>query len=190
MTYRLPSPTVAITPLAKSKELPTSHPLTAKREKFCQLVAAGATYTDAYLEAYQKPAGYDRKGAAEEGSRLMAITDMVLRVQELRRPVIRRVRKKFEYTLNKALEQCQIAWDLAYAQADPRALLKAVELQGKFVKLLSEQVAVTHRHGLLDDASTEVLLAMPKQIEDLKSKKEMISGETIEGNRNELGRPP
>ncbi len=32
-----------------------SHPLTAKPEKFCQLVAAGATYTDAYLEAYQKP---------------------------------------------------------------------------------------------------------------------------------------
>jgi hypothetical protein len=45
-------------------------PLTAKREKFCQLVAAGATYTNAYLEAHQKPAGYDRKGAAEEGSRL------------------------------------------------------------------------------------------------------------------------
>jgi phage terminase small subunit len=60
--------------------------LTAKREKFCQLVAAGATCTDAYLKAYQKPAGYDRKGAAEEGSRLMAITDMVPRVQELRRP--------------------------------------------------------------------------------------------------------
>ena len=49
---------------------------------------AGSTYTDAYLEGYQKPAGYDRKGAAEEGSRLMAITDMVLRVQELRRPSV------------------------------------------------------------------------------------------------------
>jgi phage terminase small subunit len=63
------------------------HTLTGKREKFCQLVAAGATYTDAYLEAYQKPAGYDRKVAAEEGSRLMANTDIVLRVQELRRPI-------------------------------------------------------------------------------------------------------
>ncbi len=57
--------------------------LTGKWEKFCQLVAAGSTYTDAYLESYQKYSGYDRKMAAEEGSRLMANTDMVLRVQEL-----------------------------------------------------------------------------------------------------------
>jgi hypothetical protein len=43
------------------------HSLTGKREKFCQLVAADATYTDAYLEAFQKPPGYDRKLAAEAG---------------------------------------------------------------------------------------------------------------------------
>ena len=107
-----------------------SHPLTAKREKFCQLVAAGETYTDAYLEAYQKPAGYDRKVAAEEGSRLMATTDMVLRVQELRRPVIRKVQKKFEYTLQQAYEQCNEAWKLARTQGDAKSMLKAIELQG------------------------------------------------------------
>ena len=95
--------------------------MTGKREKFCQLVAAGATYTDAYLEAYHKPAGYDRKVAAEEGSRLMAITDIVLRVQELRRPVLRKVRRKLEYRLQKALDQCDVAWELAYArEAMPR----------------------------------------------------------------------
>ncbi len=86
------------------------HTLTGKREKLCQLVAAGATYTDAYLEAYQKPAGYDRKVAAEEGSGLMANTDIVLRVQELRRPVLRKFRRKLEYGLQKALEQCDVAW--------------------------------------------------------------------------------
>ena len=88
--------------------------LTGKREKFCQLVAAGSTYTDAYLESYQKYSGYDRKMAAEEGSRLMANTDMVLRVQELHRPVIRKFRRKLEYGLNKALEQCEVAGDLAF----------------------------------------------------------------------------
>ena len=96
------------------------HSLTGKREKFCQLVAADATYTDAYLEAFQKPPGYDRKLAAEAGSRLMASTDMVLRVQELRRPVLRKFRRKLEYGLQKALEQCDVAWDLAYAQGDAR----------------------------------------------------------------------
>jgi hypothetical protein len=160
------------------------HPLTARREKFCQLVVAGATYTDAYLEAYQKPDGYDRKAASEEGSRLMAITDMVLRVQELRRPVIRKVQKKFEYTLNKALEQCQIAWDLAFAQANPQALLKAIELQGKFVKLMSEQVDVTHRHGLLDDASTETLLEMKKAFEDRRTKQEKLGAPIVVNSAN------
>ena len=41
------------------------HSLTGKREKFCQLAATDETYTAAYLEAFQKPPGYDRKLAAE-----------------------------------------------------------------------------------------------------------------------------
>ena len=150
------------------------HSLTGKREKFCQLVADGATYTDAYIEAYQKPAGYDRKGAAEEGSHLMATTDMVLRVQELRRPVIRKFRRKLEYGLQKALEQCDVAWDLAYAQGDAKTLLKAVEMQARLSKLLSEQIDVTHRHGLLDDTSTEVLLAMKREFEVRREKQKKL----------------
>ena len=89
------------------------HPLAAKREKFCQLVAAGTTYTDAYLEAYQKPAESDRKGAAVEGSRLMAIADLALRVQELGRSVIRKVQRNFECNLNKALGDAEDAYNLA-----------------------------------------------------------------------------
>jgi hypothetical protein len=142
------------------------NPLTAKREKFCQLVAAGATYTDAYLEAYQKPAGYDRKVAAEEASRLMAITDVQLSVQELRRPVIRKIQRKFEYGLQKALEQCNEMYELAYANGNATAMGKSIELQAKLAHILSEQVE--HRHGLLDDASTETLLAMKAEIENRK----------------------
>jgi len=167
-----------------------SHPLTAKREKFCQLVAAGETYTDAYLEAYQKPAGYDRKVAAEEGSRLMAITDMVLRVQELRRPVIRKVQKKFEYTLQQAYEQCNEAWKLARTQGDAKSMLKAIELQGRFAKLLNVRVDVTHMHGLLDDTSTEVLLEMKREIENRRAKLEMNRGVVIEAQAKVVGCPP
>ena len=150
------------------------HTLTGKREKLCQLVAAGATYTDAYLEAYQKPAGYDRKVAAEEGSGLMANTDIVLRVQELRRPVLRKFRRKLEYGLQKALEQCDVAWDLAYAQGDAKTLLKAVEMQAKLAKLLTEQIDVNHRYGLLDDTSTEVLLAMKREFEVRQEKRKRL----------------
>jgi hypothetical protein len=150
------------------------HPLTAKREKFCQLVAAGATYTDAYLEAYQKPAGYDRKVAAEEGSRLMAITDVKLRVQELRRPVIRKMQQKLEYNLQKALAQADEMYQLAYEQGNVTGMGKAITLQSKLVKILSDQVE--HHHGLLDDASTETLLAMKTEIENRKKARLQLAG--------------
>jgi hypothetical protein len=154
------------------------HPLTAKREKFCQLVAAGATYTDAYLEAYQKPAGHDRKLAAEEGSRLMAITDVVLRVQELRRPVIRKMQRKFEYTLQRALEQCNEMYEIAYAKGNPGAMGKAIELQSKLVKILGEQVE--HRHSLLSDVATATLLEMKRQIEGRQTRKvKVIEGPPV-----------
>ena len=143
-----------------------SHPLTAKREKFCQLVAAGTTYTDAYLEAYQKPVGYDRKGAAVEGSRLMADTSVRLRVQELRRPVIRKVRRKFEYNLKKALGDAEDAYNLAYASGNPNTMLAAIELRAKLCRFLTEHVE--HRHGVLDDASTQTLLEMRQWIEHRK----------------------
>lgn len=141
-------------------------PLTSRRETFCQLVAAGETYTDAYLEAYQKPAGYDRKGAAVEGSRLMAITDLALRVQELRRPVIRKVQRKFEYNLKKALGDAEDAYNLAYASGNPNTMLAAIELRAKLCRFLTEQTE--HRHGLLDDASTATLIEMRRSIENLK----------------------
>ena len=146
--------------------------LTGKRETFCQLVVAGSTYTDAYLEAYRKPAGYDRKGAAEEGSRLMAVTDLVLRVQELRRPVIRKVQRKFEYNLNKALGDAEDAYNLAYEQGNAGQMLAAIELRAKLCRFLTEQVE--HRHGLLDDASTATLIEMRGWIESRKRNRRQL----------------
>lgn len=165
------------------------HSLTGKRKKFCQLVSADSTYTDAYLEAFQKPPGYDRKLAAEEESRLMADTDIILRVQELRRPVIRKFRRKLEYGLQKALEQCDVAWDLAYAQGDAKTLLKAVEMQAKLAKLLTEHVDVTHRHGLLDDTSTEVLLAMKKEFEVRREKQKKLQEIRVVNSETDSGTP-
>ena len=37
-------------------------------------------------------------------------------------------------------------------------------------KLLSDEINVTYRHGLLDDTSTEVLLAMKKEFEVRREK--------------------
>ena len=165
------------------------HSLTGKREKFCQLVAADATYTDAYLEAYQKPPGYDRKLAVEAGSRLMSETTVKLRVQELRRPVLRKLRRKIKYGLQKALEQCQVAYDLAYAQGDAKTLLKAVEMQAKLAKLLTNQIDINHRYGLLDDTSTEVLLAMKRECEVRHEKQKKLQEIRIVNSETDSGTP-
>lgn len=179
MNYRLTS---------SPSQDPMIRPLTGKREKFCQLVAAEATYTDAYIEGFQKQPEYDRKLAAEAGSRLMADTDIILRVQELRRPVIRKLRRKIEYGLQKALEQREVAWDLPYEQADPKSMLKAIEMQAKLSKLLSEDV--THRHGLLDDADTEVLLAMRKEIEIRREKQKKLPEIRVLNSKTNSETPP
>lgn len=161
------------------------HSLTGKREQFCMLVAAGSTYTDAYLEAYQKPPGYDRKLAAEAASRLMSETTVKLRVQELRRPVIRKLRRRIEYSLQKALEQCQIAFDLSFANGDSNGILKAVEMQAKLAKLLCDEFNGSNRFGVLDDASTEVLLNMRREIEVLTAKRKRLANSVVMEGRIE-----
>lgn len=166
------------------------HPLTAKRERFCQLIALGEAALDAYIEAYKKGGSYDKKAAAHSASTLLGDTDVVLRIEELKRPIMRKLQRKMEYNLNKALEQCEEMYQLARAQGDTRGLGKAIELQGKFTKLLADQVDVTHRYGILDDASTAVLLEMRKEIELRKSKRKLIEVNPGVGAENGSGDTP
>ncbi len=105
---------------------------------------------------------------------MMARTDVILRIQQLRTPVIPKVAEKFEYSMNRALEQCQTAWDLAYAQGNVQAMLKAIEMQARLSKLLSEQIDVTHRYGFLDDTATENLLKMKQQLEAVQKQRKTI----------------
>ena len=160
-------------------------PLSKKRETFCQLVAFGELPREAVRRAYFEEDGRTPPPdsiLSTMASDLMRDADVLIRVQELRRPILKKYAKQYDYTLQKALEQCQRAWDLAEAQADPRAMLKAVELQGKFAKLLTDQVNVTHRHGLLADSSTAALLAMKQAFEDRTRAK--VASPKIVGNGN------
>ena len=117
----------------------------------------------------------------------MGETTVKLRVQELRRPAIRKFQRKLEYGLNKAFEQCQVAYDLAYEKADAGGILKAVEMQAKLAKLLTDHIDVTHRRGVLDDTSTEMLLEMKMEIEVRRAKQKkllesrVVNSETVSG---------
>jgi hypothetical protein len=159
------------------------YPLTVKQEAFALLLAQGLSHIDAYIQAYGRdPKAENRDTFHKSAWSLSQETSVRLRVQELRAPVIRKVRKKIEYGLQRALEQCDVAWDLAYEAGDAKTLLKAVEMQAKLAKLLTEEINVNHRHGLLDDASTEVLLLMKKEAEVRRARQKLLpQAITIEG---------
>lgn len=164
-------------------EYQTGRTLTARREKFCELIAYGALDEDAYQQAYDKPQAVtvdDRKYYRSCAARVLADTDVRVRIQELRRPIQRKLAKKWEYTVDHALEDCQRAWDVAHADGDSKAMLKAIELRSKLTKILSEEVNVHHKHGLLDDETTEVLVMLKEEVKRRKSRTKIISGELVE----------
>lgn len=149
--------------------------LGAKRERFAQQVAQGREPLDVYCEVWQIERTPDELEDAKRATgRLLNDTTICLRIQELKRPVLRKLRGKIEYNLQKALEQCEVAWDVAYLQADVKGMLAAVKMQAELSKLLSQQIDVNHRHGLLDDEQTEVLLAMQKEFAVRHEKKKAL----------------
>lgn len=158
---------------------------TARREEFCRRMST-AEYepVEVYCQVWEK----DWKSATEDqrllwrqaASRLMSEAHVKLRIDQLKTPVVRKYAKKFEYTLQRAFEQCDEAYQLAKIENEPKAMLKAIELQGKFAKLLADQLDVRHHVGLLDEASTEVLLGMMRAME----KKRQGMAKIIGGNGN------
>ncbi len=149
----------------------SAYQLTGNREQFAQLCAQGKAPIDAYCQSHHveltPDTAEDIKGAV---SRLKNNTTVVLRIQELQRPVLRKVARKIEYNQEKALEQCQIAWDLAYANGDVKGLLAASKLQAELCKLLVQEVTVNHKHGALDEVATAVLIEMQRTIEVRQAK--------------------
>lgn len=148
-----------------------AYDLGAQRERFAQCCATGALPIDAYCEVYGvelKPDTVEQIKA--QTARLTNDTTVVLRIQELKKPVLRKLQRKIEYGLEKALAQCEVAYDLAYHNGDVKGLLAAIRMQAELSKLLSQQIDVTHKYGVLDEASTEVLLEMKRQIEVRRAK--------------------
>ena len=158
----------------------SAYQLTGNREAFCQQMAQGQGEIDAYCRAYGVDSAPDTiqdiKGATH---RLLRDTSIVLRIQELKKPVLRKLQRKIEYTQEKALSQCEIAWDLAYTQADVKGMLAATKLQAELCKLLVQQIDVKHTHEELDGASTAALLEMLKTVQVRQAKQKQLLEKAI-----------
>ena len=132
--------------------------LTPKQEHFCQAIVRGTNQSDAYREAYDaakmKPATVHKRSGE-----LMADGAITGRITELREPVI----EKLQYDLGAAMAEASEALGMARSEKSASAMVAAVALRAKLCGHLVEKSEM--RHGVLDDAPTDVLLLMRKQAE-------------------------
>lgn len=174
-------------------QLNDRRPMRLTRERFSNDVAYGAAPIDAYIAAYDKPApsnAIELKAYQQAANSLMADPDVRVRIMELRRPIQRKLAKKWEYKLDHAFADLQQAWDLAYLDSDAKALTKIVELKARLAKILSDEVNVHHTHGILDKETTEVLLAMQEAMRRKKGAAKVIEAESVKELGNGTPDPP
>lgn len=114
--------------------------------------------SDAYRAAYDaekmKPETVQRKACE-----LMKDGKVSARIAALRTPVVQRL----QYGLEQAMREAEEAFAVAKAKENGGAMVAAVQLRAKLNGLLVEKKEI--RTGPLDDASTEMLLEMRRQLE-------------------------
>ena len=149
----------------------------AKHEHFAQLVAGGKTPPVAYVTA-----GYSEAGAAQSANRLLKNADVALRIAQLRKAVEEPARERAiekaavdkAWVLSQLIEVVKMAKQaepVRDAEGNPigeyrqnlAAANKSLELLGKELGMFVDRSEV--RTGPLDDASTEVLLQMRRELE-------------------------
>lgn len=115
--------------------------LTAKQEKFCQGVAKGLSYSDAYREAYNadnmKPETINRK--AKE---LIDNGNITARLKELRG----KIEEELKYSAKESFNKLKELQDKAEFNGNINAAIKAEELKGKLAGIYVEKKDVA-LHG-------------------------------------------
>jgi hypothetical protein len=120
------------------------------REKFAQLLASGMKESDAYRGAYN--AGQMKpKTINEAACRLAADSKIRARVDELRAPIVEKVR----YDLEDAMRECEDAIALAKTKENPSAYVAAIQLRAKLNGLLVEERA--NKRAPLEEMSDAAL---------------------------------
>lgn len=135
--------------------------LSEKREKFCLLLVSGKTLIEAYRQS--RPAGMmDSNTASCRARDLLRCPEVLARIAELRRPAERAARRKYQYTLEAALAECDEAMALAMSLAQPSVMVSAILVKAKLSGLVVEKKE--ERYGLLDGITTKELLMMREKV--------------------------
>ncbi len=128
--------------------------LTPQQEKFAQGVASGKSQAEAYREAYPRSKKWDQDAVYSNASTMASDTKVLQRIDELRKPIVARVR----YDLEKAMTEAQEGMQLARSLENPSAFVSAVTLRSKLNGLLVDRhMAVPH---ILDGLTHEEVRAL------------------------------
>ncbi len=116
--------------------------LTVKQEKFCQGVAKGLNYSEAYRLAYNA-----KKMKAETVNitafRLMSNPKVGLRVEELKK----RALKRYDLTVDDIIEELEDARKIARELGQSSAMVSASMGKAKLFGLVVEKKALTDSSG-------------------------------------------
>jgi len=169
----------------------TGPELVKRRERLAQLIAYGSDPLDAYCDAYGKTVtcDVDRRSYLNIVNTMLKDTEMKIRIQELRRPIARKLARKWEYSLDRALEDCQQAYDVAYHDGDSKAMQSCIRLRAELTKLLSAEINVNHKHTVLDEETTEVLVALRDAVKRKKAAPKVVNAEPTPDTAVEPERP-
>ena len=158
-----------------------------KRERFCQLIVEGLMNVDAYVKS-RPDSVMRRQTASQYAVELRKQPDVVKRIEELRAPVIAKVRKKFEYSLDHAMEEIGVAESLAQSLLQPAIMLQATKLKAQLWKML-DSGGEKRKENALVSASTLELLEVLAVVRE-KKRRESVPGVVLSESLNighELG---
>ena len=108
--------------------------LTPKQEKFCQNIAKGMKYSEAYKKAYNPPT-MSQDSIYVEANKTMRLPKISQRTQELKQ----KQEQELVYTAKDSFFNLELAQSEALAQGNMNAYLKAEELKGKLLGLYTEK---------------------------------------------------
>jgi aldehyde:ferredoxin oxidoreductase len=134
--------------------------LTPKQERFCQCVASGMSYKDAYITAYETK-GKDTTVYTESG-KLAIREDIQARIKTLQKPLEDAAKIQ---GLNAREEQLQFITDriqVCKEKQDETSLIRWVDMKNKILGLYATQEETKENDNSLTNLDTSILAKIVK----------------------------
>ena len=111
--------------------------LTAKENKFCELITKGYSQVDAYKTAYECK-GSNNNTIKNNAYKLMNKQNIINRLAELKE----KTEKELKYTKEQQYNELCLLQEQARKDGNLQAELKAIELKGKLFDLYNNKLSI------------------------------------------------